>query len=267
MNTKIILLSIVSAAILTMCGTKKNGEKRALNVFTLAQDRQLGAETARFIDSNTREYPPLDSMRYPEAYQYLYKIRNAILNSGKVINRDQFSWRLRIIHDDSTLNAFCTPGGYIYVYTGLMKYLDAEDQLAGVMGHEIAHADCRHSTEQMTQMNGVNVVSQILTGGRQNMSQIVSGLVGLKFSRNHETEADAKSVAYLCPTSYTASGGARFFEKLEARGGARQPAFLSTHPAPKDRIENFNNLATTMGCEGKEQYQAEYKRIIATLPK
>ena len=53
------------------------------------------------------------------------------------------------------LNAFCTPGGYIYVYTGLIKYLDNEAQLAGVLGHEIAHADLRHVTDQLTEQYGV----------------------------------------------------------------------------------------------------------------
>jgi beta-barrel assembly-enhancing protease len=267
MKIKAFLLVFTALAFFATCGTKKNGQKRHFNMYTLAQDRELGANTAHYLDSNQREYPSLDSLKYQEAYRYLYKIRDAILNSGKVIHRDDFAWRLRIIHDDSTLNAFCTPGGYIYVYTGLMKYLDSEDQLAGVMGHEIAHADCRHSTRQMTDMGLIGAGAQIVTGGRANMAQIVSGLIGLKFSRNHETEADGKSVEYLCPTAYHANGGARFFEKLEAAGSGRQPAFLSTHPAPKDRIEHFNNLATTMGCTGKSDFASEYKRMIATLPK
>ena len=70
----------------------------------------------------------------------------------------------RLIDDDKTLNAFCTPGGFIYVYTGLIKFLDSEDQLAGVMGHEIAHAALRHSTRQMTKVYGVQTLLQVATG-------------------------------------------------------------------------------------------------------
>jgi predicted Zn-dependent protease len=58
-----------------------------------------------------------------------------------LVHSKDFSWRIRIIANDSVLNAFCTPGGYIYFYTGILKYLESEDQLAGVMGHEMAHAE------------------------------------------------------------------------------------------------------------------------------
>ncbi|MFN5786151.1 MAG: M48 family metalloprotease, partial [Flavobacteriia bacterium] len=132
--------------VLAACGVmNEKNEGKGFNIFSVEQDRQLGAQVAHEIDSNIREYPPLDSIRYKEVYQYLYKVRNNILNSGKVDFKDDFTWRLRVIHDDSVLNAFCTPGGYIYIYTGILKFLESEDQFAGVLGHEIGHADMRHS--------------------------------------------------------------------------------------------------------------------------
>ena len=76
----------------------------------------------------------------------------------KLITKMISNGDLRIIHDDSTLNAFCTPGGYIYIYTGILKFLDSEDEFAGVLGHEIAHADLRHSTRQMTKQYGVQIL-------------------------------------------------------------------------------------------------------------
>ena len=82
---------------------------------------------------------------------------------GKVDFKDEFDWRLRIIHDDSTLNAFCTPGGYIYIYTGILKFLDSEDEFAGVLAHEIGHADMRHSTRQMTKLFGVQLLLDVLS--------------------------------------------------------------------------------------------------------
>ena len=126
--------------------------------------------------------------------------------------------RTRIIHDDSTLNAFCTPGGYIYVFTGLIHYLDSEDQLAGVMGHEIAHADRRHSTDQMTKQYGISLLLSAIGGDESAIAQVASGLLLLKYGRGAESEADEFSVRYLCPTEYNAAGGAGFFEKIEAAG-------------------------------------------------
>lgn len=259
------LLLVSGGLTLSNCnGSKKLGS--GINLFPVEQDRQLGAQVASEIDGNQKEYPILDSASNKEIYQYLYKIRNTILNSGQVKHKDDFAWRLRIIKDDSTLNAFCTPGGYIYVYTGILKYLDNEAQLAGVLGHEIAHADFRHSTRQMTQMYGVEVLLAIIAGNRQQLSQITAGLVGLKFSRNHESEADKGSVNYLCPTVYQADGGAGFFEKINAAGGSRQPEFLSTHPNPVNRIEAFRNYKIEMACQGVNDFTSEYKKMVAKLP-
>ena len=189
------------------------------------------------------------------------------MNSGKVDLKDEFAWRLRVIHDDSTLNAFCTPGGYIYIYTGILKFLDSEDQLAGVLGHEIAHADMRHSTRQMTTMFGFQILLDVLAGDMAAIKQITGALVGLKFSRKHEEEADEKSVVYLCPTQYNADGGAGFFEKIQALGGARQPEFLSTHPDPGNRIEHFQNSKVVLGCKGDKKFEVEYAAMVVKLPK
>jgi len=87
-----------------------------------------------------------------------YNFINTFTKTNK--HKDDFAWQVKIIDDPETLNAFATPGGYIYVYTGLIKFLDTEDQLAGVMGHEIAHADLRHSTRQMTSSYGVSYRTQ-----------------------------------------------------------------------------------------------------------
>lgn len=264
---KVRIFFVVSVLILTItssCGTSKQGT--GFNIFTIQQDRELGAEVAREIQNKPQEYPILDSVRYAEAYKYLYDIRNSILNSGNVIHKDEFVWKLRIIHDDSVRNAFCTPGGYIYVYTGLMKYLDSEEQLAGVIAHEVGHADYRHSTRQMTKIYGVQILLDVIAGDRQAIKQITTGLIGLQFSRSHETEADEASVHYLCPTDYDAAGGAKFFEKIEADGGGQVPEFLSTHPSPSNRIEFFYNEKLEQGCGGEETYVERYQRLLSSLP-
>ena len=254
--------------VVTACGTiNKKNKGKGINLFTVQQDRDLGATVAQEIDGNPQQYPLLDSVRYKEVYTYIYKVRNTILNSGKVDFKDDFKWRIRIIHDDNTLNAFCTPVGYIYIYTGILKFMDSEDQLAGVMGHEMGHADMRHSTRQMTTMFGVQVIEQILLGNHAMLQQLTSAIVGLKFSRNHESEADQRSVMYLCPTQYNAAGGAGFFQKIDSLGSnIRPPEFLSTHPNPEGRIEHFLNSQITMGCVGTNHYKEEYKKMVSLLP-
>ena len=264
---KVRILFVVTVLVLSVTSSCGNANKgTGFNIFTIEQDKELGAQVAQEIEQNPQEYPILDSTRYTKAYGFLYDIRNTILNSGNVIHKDEFVWRLRIIHNDSVKNAFCTPGGYIYVYTGLMKYLDSEEQLAGVLAHEVGHADYRHSTRQMTKLYGVQFLLDVLAGDRQALKQITSGLVGLQFSRSHETEADKASVHYLCPTEYDAAGGAKFFEKIQADGGGRAPEFLSTHPSPANRIEFFYNEKLEQGCGGEETYEGRYQQLISSLP-
>jgi len=263
-NHIVFIVSIAVLSIASSCGNANKGT--GFNLFTIQQDRELGVQVSQEIEANPQEYPILDSAQYPQAYRFLYDIRNSILNSGNVIHKDEFVWRLRIIHDDNVKNAFCTPGGYIYVYTGLMKYLDSEEQLAGVLAHEVGHADYRHSTRQMTKIYGVQFLLDVIAGDRQAIKQITTSLIGLRFSRSHEKEADKASVHYLCPTEYDAAGGAKFFEKIEADGGGSVPEFLSTHPNPTNRIEFFYNEKLEQGCGGDETYKERYKQLIASLP-
>lgn len=258
-------IAVCSVLIFSNCGTSKEGLPD-INLFTIQQDRELGQQVAQEIANNPQEYPVLDSASNQKVYQYLYEIRDRILNSGKVEHKDEFLWKLKIINDSETKNAFCTPGGYIYVYTGLMKYLDSEEQLAGVLAHEIGHADRRHSTRQMTKLYGVQTLVGIIAGDRDMIKQVTTSIIGLKFSRNHETEADKASVRYLCPTVYDAAGGAKFFEKIQAAGGSGVPEFLSTHPSPENRIEFFYNQKTALGCTGTETFKSRYEQMISLLP-
>ena len=241
----------------------------------ISEDAKLGAQVSQEIESKPSEYPILPESGNAEVYAYVRNITNKILNSGAVEHKNDFPWKVKIINDNKTLNAFCTPGGYIYVYTGLIKYLDSEDQLAGVMGHEIAHADKRHSMRQLVQTYGIQAILGITaavatsgkSAGAQNtasqIAQIGSSVVGLKFSREHETEADNNSVRYLCGTDYNAAGCAGFFEKIGNEG--TPPEFLSTHPNPTNRVENIKAQAAQANCKGSSKNAAQYQRIKSLL--
>lgn len=237
-----------------------------LNVFSLDQDRQLGAQVNQEILNNPQQYPVLPERGNEEVYGYVRGITDRILNSGNVEHREEFAWEVRIIDDDETLNAFATPGGYIYVYTGLIKYLDSEDELAGVMGHEIAHADQRHSTKALTKQYGIQALASLAGGSQAGAlaGNVLGSLLQLKFGRGAETEADTYSVIYLCPTGYEADGAAGFFRKLESGGGgSRPPEFLSTHPNPGNRVANIEQQANERDCGagGSTGGSSEYQRI------
>jgi beta-barrel assembly-enhancing protease len=249
------------------CGGKAPGGLTSVLIST-DQDIALGQTVVDQIDSNKAEYPVLDSVLYAAAYAHIYRIRDNILNSGKVYYKKTFPWQIRIIKDDNTLNAFCTPGGYIYVYTGIIKYLDNETQLAGVMGHEIAHADRRHSAKQMVQQMGAQTLIQLLTSGTsQQLAELGNNLLALKFSRNDETEADDYSVRYLLGTEYDPQGAKYFFQKINAAGGRSIPEFLSTHPNPANRVANIEETWKCLGSGGNNAtFVARYADFKASLP-
>lgn len=258
--------------VLLVAGCSSSGKVSSL-LFAPADDRQLGQQVSEEINSNPQEYPLLSESEYPEAYQYLNSMKQSILRSDDIDYLEEFAWKLKII-DDDVLNAFCTPGGYIYVYTGLIKYLDNADDLAGVMGHEIAHADRRHSIKQLEKQYGISLLASILLGeNTSQLTQIAAQLAGtgaiLKFSRDAEEEADNYSVRYLSDTRYACDGAASFFQKLLDQGKAGgTPEFLSTHPSPSSRVQDIKNKVSTMNCSTQliQETGMTYADFKASLP-
>ena len=227
-----------------------------INLLSLEDEKNLGLQSR---DEILNTMPVLPRSSNPNAYALLESMRNQILSSGQVEHANDFAWEVYIIKDDATLNAFCTPGGYIFFYTGLMKYLDNSSSVAGVMGHEMAHAARRHSGKQMTSQLGLNLLLQIVAGTSGNDIAQVVGLMtqlgALKFSRDHETEADSYSVKYLCPTQYQSDGASYFFQKLIDQGqSSGVPTYMSTHPDPGDRVNNIKSqAASSTGCATTKQ--------------
>ena len=237
------------------------------SVFPVEEDIRLGAQVAEQIESDPEQFPLLAEEGNEKVYTFIRELRDRILETGKVKYAKEFKWQIKIIDNDTTLNAFATPGGYIYVYTGLIKFLDTEDQLAGVMGHEMAHADRRHSTSQLTKYYGLDAIRQIITGDTTagTIEQIAIGLASLKFGREHETDADLMSVEYLCTTDYNSAGAAGFFKKMLDQ--PTPPEFLSTHPSPANRVESIEARAAEMSCNLtpiSKNRLPEIKRLLST---
>ena len=266
-----LLLFLIIPALIIGCNKDEEdtpNEDKDTNVFSVQKDKELGREFSNQIESDTSDYDVLDSADHPDAYAHLYRIRDNILEKATINYKDEFRWQVRIIDNDSTLNAFCTPGGYIYFYTGLIRYLENEADFAGVMGHEMAHAARRHSTDQLTKKYGIQILLTLALGENPGkLAEIATGLATLKFSREDEKEADDFGVQYLNPTEYDARGVAGFFEKLEEQGqGGNVPQFLSTHPSPDNRVENINEKWQELGSKEGENFPDRYQEFKDALP-
>lgn len=266
----ITIYTLISGMLLfTLSSCDKNNN---LLLFSVNNDIELGKQVQAQIAGDPAQFPILNESQYPEAYAYINAMTNVILNSGEVAYKDEFAWEVKIIHDDQVLNAFATPGGYIYVYTGLIKFLEQADDLAGVMGHEIAHADLRHSSRNLQKQHGVGILLSVIIGKEVSVLEEIAGQVagtvaGLSFSRDFESEADAESVEYLGQTDYACNGAFSFFQKLlDNNQTGDTPAFLSTHPDPEDRVADINTKASELGCDTTPIGGSGYEAFQNSLP-
>lgn len=265
---KISIKKLSSILLLSLVLISCDPENSTPNLFTLQDDAAFGLQMKEEMLSNPSEYPILDPIGYPEAYQYVERIKNELLASGEVAYADQLPWEIYII-DQNVVNAFATPGGYLYFFTGLINQLENEAQFTGVLAHEMAHCARRHSTNQMTKAYGLQFLLSIILGENPSelasiAAQMANGLASLAFSRKHEYEADEFAVKYM--VNGTGGQEARamgdFFailQKLEGDAN-NEPVFLRTHPTPEDRqekiLQHWQNYSGSTGNYFEDRFQA-----------
>ncbi len=264
---KVLILNLIFV-FLVLGACKK--DKGTINIFTVQDDIELGREITDEILSNPQDYPVLDENQYPEAYTHLRRMRDEILEKGGLRYKDVFDWEVYII-DEEVLNAFALPGGNTFYYTGLIKYLDNEASFMGVMAHEFAHCDRRHTTARLTKVYGLQVLLSILLGEDPSVvaeiaASLALGLTTLQFSRTDEYEADEYAVKYIYPTKHDSRGVAYFFEKMNLEKNAEWMRYFSTHPPPEDRIEKIHEHWTNLGQKEGELFDERYNEFINSLP-
>ena len=234
---KKIYSAFLLLAFLAACGT-------GINLFSEQDEVRLGKQFDQEITENPK-YPIYK--KNPEVKDYIQtKIFDHILTSPEVKSEGVYPYQLEIIDNDSTLNAFAVPGGYVYLYTGLIKYLDSEAALAGVVAHEIAHVERRHATQRITNAYGLQILANIALGNNPSqvsvmVANLFSGLTLLANSRSAEDEADEYAIIYLNGSRYYPGAVKFFFERMRDDGKVSTDqseiaTFLSTHPDPIDRI-------------------------------
>jgi beta-barrel assembly-enhancing protease len=260
---------LIAGLFVLMGSCSKSDSSIPITIFTVDDDIAMGQQMDQLIGGDPGNYPLLDSVQYASVYAHLYQIRNTILASGKVHYANTFQWKVRILHNDTVINAFCIPGGNIYIYTGIIKFLDNEAEFAGVLAHEMAHADRRHTSEQLTLVYGETLLLSLILGNNPSqLTQIVAnlaqGLGNLAYSRSHEYESDEYAVKYLYPTKYDAAAIGDFFIKIGSM--PTPPAFLSDHPSPADRLTKITDVFDALGGVHGGTFVADYQQFKSLLP-
>lgn len=183
--------------------------------------------------------------------QRVRKIAQNLINQVGVFRPDaqNWDWQIHVINSDQ-VNAWCMPGGKMAVYTGLINKTKAtDDELAAVIGHEMAHALREHAREQMSQQMATNVGLSVLSA--MTGSALVNDLGGtltevmfeLPNSRTHEMEADRLGVELAARAGYDPRAAITLWQKMDALSGSGTPEFLSTHPSPASRINDLQIAA------------------------
>lgn len=266
-RTSIRALLLSSVLVVVGCGVHTS-EGLAKALVSDEQEAQLGAQVKQELDKQGTKY-----IQDPEVVNYVRGVAQKIFVSADK-DRPGVKWQVYVIDDPKQVNAFATPGGYLYVYTGLLMAADNEAQLAGVWGHESGHVVARHSARQMVDTMGLETVIGIALGQNPNeLAQLAATLAAkgalLSYSRQDETEADEYGARYSAQAGYDPHGIIQFFEKLQKMEGA-QPAFakyLSDHPATADRITHLQqyikdkNLSGTV--LGAERLQPVKQKLVA----
>jgi predicted Zn-dependent protease len=234
--------ALAAALALAGCATAPSGRSQLMLV-SPTQMSQLGQQT--FNDMRSKG----EFANAPAQRAYATCVASALI---KVLpppwNTQQ--WEVQIIKDDSA-NAFALPGDRIGVNQGMFKVATNQDQLAVVLGHELAHVVSHHAAERVSDnMVAQAGVSAASTYGGGNADVVAAALgvgtqvaVLLPFSRTQESEADTLGQRYMAQAGFDPRAAVTLWQKMDQQGGSRPPAFLSTHPQPGQRVQNLTRGA------------------------
>ena len=256
-----VLALAASSCATTSLGTVEKGVAEAL--ISPDDENKLGLQFKQELEQKQHVVYYDD----PAVVGYVRGVADRVIVFGKR-DRPDVQWQVNVIDDAKTVNAFATPGGYLYVYSGLLMAADNEAELAGVMAHETGHVVARHSARQMVDAYGIEAVSAMVLGKNPGLlGSLVSGVGEKGFmlanSRSDETEADEYGARYAAAAGYDPHGLVTFFDKLRAQEGhsPRILAILSDHPATPDRIDHVNAYIAQHGLGGAVTNAAAFAAI------
>src|SRR5690242_12806595 len=238
MSRRFVLFAAMLWAPGSTWAARKPGDplKPGFNLFSRQDDVKVGQENAKQV---LQQY---DVVKNQAVQDYVQRLGQKLAAMPEA-RQSGFDFTFTVLNVDE-INAFALPGGPMFIYTGLLKAVDNEAQLAGVMGHEMSHVILRHGTHEASKANGIQLLIGglgALIGGDSTAGKLAQAGLGLggnsfilKFSRDAESEADALGAHLMSESGYDPLQMAKFFEKLAA-GSQQGPQLLSDHPNPGNR--------------------------------
>jgi predicted Zn-dependent protease len=180
----------------------------------------------------------------PKGQEFVKEVGQRVVKNSSAKNTP-YQYDFHLLADPEVVNAFALPGGQVFITAALFNKLENEDELAGVLGHEVGHVVARHGAERIAQMEltqGLTGAAVVASGdyNTAQAAQMIANLVNMSYGRDQESQADDLGVRFLTETGYNPEGMLGVMQILaKVSGGQRQPEFLSTHPSPENRIEKI----------------------------
>ncbi|HEX7035668.1 MAG TPA: M48 family metallopeptidase [Pseudomonadales bacterium] len=238
---KHVVLLMAVAGLICACATSPLGRNQLI-LFPDSEMAQMGAAAFQEIQQQT----PVE--KKSSVNNYVSCVAEHIVRALPPDQRGD--WEVKVF-DQDVANAFALPGGKIGVYTGLLDVAENQDQLATVIGHEVAHVLAKHSNERVSTtfvtQSGLQL-AQVAVGADTPMRQQLFGLLGLgaqvgvllPFSRAQEAEADLVGLKLMAEAGFDPRESVRLWQNMQAQGGESPPEFMSTHPSSERRITELN---------------------------
>ena len=258
---------LLMLALTAGCATNPATGKRELSLMSEQQEIAIGQQN----DVDVRREMGLYEDRAWQEY-----VSSIGLRLSQVSERPTLPWHFAVV-DVPAINAFAVPGGYIYITRGILPFLDDEAQLAGVLGHEVGHVTARHASQQYSRSTGAGLgilLGSIFVPAVRPFGQLAQSSLGvlfLKYGRDDELQADQLGVRYASRSGWDPAGIPAMLTTLgrldEATDNKGVPNWLSTHPAPENRVQQVQaavgQASITTASRGTDR--ADYLRRVDGL--
>lgn len=265
-KTKIsLLISLISILLLLFCATTGPGGKKSLILVSTDQEVSIGQEFSAQIDTTNPISQDTIVLKY---------VNDVGQKITRISDRADLDYHFSVI-DTPIINAFACPGGFIYIYTGLLETMDNEAQLAGVLAHEISHVVARHGVKRLQKALGLQVLLSIALGESSEITQnaVTLGAVVLlqAYSRENEFEADEFGTYYMTNAGYNPEGMVQLQQKLLELSQGQKPGFfekiMATHPPSEERVKRIEDQIAGYAPEIKNRSlkEKEFQNIKARL--
>ena len=273
--TSFILFSFLIIGLISSCRPDSKDDivvGQSKEEFDETDQVMIGNAISEIISESSNGFNVLTEEDYQEVYIHLNTLIDQIANTASVQRRTEFDWKVFILENDEEVNAFIIPGGHLYIYSGLLKFLQGEHELVGMMAHEMAYVDSDKLMNKLKSEFGSKKLSKVISDDSESgviLLDIVEALDEIVFDEEAVMDADQFCMDIICDFEWDGEGLLSLIE----RGGTdplKTIKWLHSKPVTDNRIDNLTNILNdrvgTCGSPDSTYYQRYLDKVIEKLP-